>query len=195
MNTRDRLRTETKAIHETLDEIVASLEPFSSAQRYRVYLSAMDQLYDVFAEDIDSASEAAGLPCSVLSLRSAIRVDLDGNILESAAVERDKLTSDDLKKVSSHQWAVGYVMEGSAMGARYMAKMAKVLVEKSDEKIGNSYLDKLAADSYERWPAFVEKLNQAQCDDEFAVAAASSVFETAVTIFNGFKRELVLDSK
>ena len=190
MNTRNRLRTETKAIHETLDGIVGSLEPFSSAHRYRIYLSAMDQLYDIYAKDIDAAAEAAGIPCSVQCLRSAIRFDVDGNLLKSAPVERSALANNDLQ-INSRKWAVGYVMEGSAMGARYMSKMAKELVEKSDERIGNTYLDKLAADSYERWPTFVERLNEAQCDDEFAVVAAGSVFETAVTIFNGLIKELV----
>ena len=69
------------------------------------------------------------------------------------------------------RWASAYVLEGSAMGARYLSRGL------DESGLSNSYLTKLAEDSYERWPKFVEALERADCDVDATVAAAVSVFD------------------
>lgn len=191
MNTRDQLRTKTKAAHESLDALVGQLKPFSSPLRYRVYLSSMHQLYAIYGTSVDWASEVAGLACSVGDLQSAIEFDLNGKL--NAPAPLDSILCAPFQD-DSEKWAVGYVMEGSAMGARYMAKQAKSIQDDQDGPIDNTYLEKLAADSYERWPKFVKALNDSACDSVIAIEAATTVFETATKIFEHGMKELATSS-
>ncbi|MFK7769640.1 MAG: biliverdin-producing heme oxygenase [Mariniblastus sp.] len=191
MNIRYQLKTKTKAAHESLDLLVGQLEPFSSATRYSVFLSAMHQLYSIYGADVDWASQAAGLACSVSDLKSAIEFDLNGELNSPASL--DSISDDSLRE--SRQWAVGYVMEGSAMGARYMATQASSIRDDQGQQMGNTYLEKLAADSYQRWPKFVEALNDAQCDTAIAIESANAVFETATKIFRFGMKELATGSR
>lgn len=173
---RDRLREETKSAHKQLDAVAGALDAFSSAANYRIYLSCLHQLYVTFGEHIDWASGQAGIALTVEHLKSAIVDDIGGDLYMTA---KPTATAEDDE---ASKWAAAYVMEGSAMGARFMIKQIAE-GSSSKESLKCQYLEQLAADSFKRWPVFIAVLDKADCDPDRAVQAAVQVFETAKEIF------------
>ena len=70
------------------------------------------------------------------------------------------------------------------MGARYL------ITQLRETELPQSYLSRLAEDSYERWPPFVEALECADCDVDATVAAAVEVFACARRRFVHFAQRV-----
>ena len=173
MNLRHILKTHTASTHQALDDFIAEMDVFSSPNKYRLYLNGMHFLYQAYGQFVDQASVAAGLDPAVSNLLAAIECDVGDSTIDQRHDSR-------IAKSDATTWAVGYVLEGSAMGARYMVKAARSLNEQHPETfIGCDYLETLSTDSYHRWPKYVDSLNQIQCDPAIAVSAANEVFDFA----------------
>ena len=166
---RNELRSATQESHRRLDDYVGSIRPFDSVSGYEIYLTAMHRLYEIYAGPLDLASRWAKLPEVSESLRALISQDLGG------CPRSDDLPSESPSdEQAPHQvWAVGYVLEGSAMGARHIVKQ----LAQSD--LSHHYLSRLATDSHQRWPTFVEALESADAELDGTIAAAKQVFEVA----------------
>ena len=190
MNLREALRSETKAAHQKLDDFVGQMKIFDSAENYRAFLLGMNRLYQTFGSAVDWASTKVSIAPSVSKLIGAIQ--LDGGF-----TERELQWSDDVRLADNEasQWAAAYVLEGSAMGARYMVKAAEKMIESLPSNpttpVGATYLQTLATDSYVRWPKFVEALNNTSCDKDLAVESATQVFVVAQEIFESLADELL----
>ncbi len=169
---RKELREQTRESHQRLDEFVGAIDPFSNEQSYKLYLVCMYRLYERYADPLDRSSKLAGLSRASEELRARIAEDV-GFLPEAMIIPEREWT---LAQV----WASGYVLEGSAMGARY-------IVQQIDQSFSSNYLTRLASDSQQRWPAFVESLEDAPCDVGETVAAAREVFKAAAEIFSDAK--------
>lgn len=205
MTLRNLLREQTAESHQQLDDMVANMHVFDSERTYHAYLAGMYQLYAIYGDAVDHASQLAGLTPSVSSLMDAIASDC-GTTKECMDAKYSSTNASSKLLEDAACWAVGYVLEGSAMGARYMVKSAEKLTNRisengeststdlraTDSENSTRYLKTLSADSYDRWPKFVEALNDASpdCDEEAAVAAAKQVFDTARNIFETLATEL-----
>ena len=189
MNLRDALRSETKAAHQKLDDFVGQMKIFDSAESYRAFLMGMNRLYQTYGAELDWAAAQVGIPPSVSKLTEAIQQDGTFSQCELQWNQRDPLPNNQASK-----WAAAYVLEGSAMGARYMVKAAQKMIEtlpsQSTKPISATYLQTLAKDSYDRWPKFIAALNSANCDTDLAVESATQVFVAAQGIFKTLADEL-----
>ena len=206
MKLRQILRDQTAESHQRLDDIVADMHVFDSKRVYQAYLHGMYQLYAIYGAATDQASRLAGISPSVSSLMEAIASDCGETKPDLDRKYSELDHSPESMNDASACWAVGYVLEGSAMGARYMVKAAEKLVKANSEtdkslsasqgsaisNIGVRYLTKLSTDSYDRWPKFIEALNSASedCDEASAVTTAQQVFVTAGQIFEELASEL-----
>ena len=177
---RNQLREHTKSSHAQLDSFVGSIEPFNSRDGYACYLQGMYWLYQAYAPAYDLASSAAGLrPVSGIH-QANIVADL-GRLPLAKPELADSISLE-------QQIAVGYVLEGSAMGARYMIKTV------TEASFSTSYLELLVEESYQRWPRLVEWLDEVEteADENKAIGFAKQVFETAQQSFSESASELGL---
>lgn len=182
-STRDTLRRETKAIHERLDQVVAEqLKPFDSPSRYEAYLLAMQQLFVRYGASCDWASLHSGLEANAKSLIKLLGVDAKEAVfplMMPSAVEESALSTDLPGFSESQCWGHAYVLEGSALGARMLCKIAT-------RKLGTSsirFLKTTAEASFERWPKFVAALDAADVKIDVVIQAAHEVFHTAYQVF------------
>ena len=190
MNLRDSLRSKTKDAHQDLDDFVAAMKVFDSASRYRVFLLGMNRLYQAFGNEVDWASTQIGVSPSSEKLVSNIQTDgafTSEELKWNDEKSRERLAGLSIVDNEACNLGVAYVLEGSAMGARFMVKAAEKMIELNSSKtakpMGATYLQTLAQDSYDRWPKFVEALNSADCNADVAVESADQVFVTAKEIF------------
>ena len=190
MNLRDSLRSKTKVAHQDLDDFVGAMKVFDTATKYRVFLLGMNRLYQAFGNELDWTS--AKIKVFPSSAKLVGNIKSDGAFTTEELQWNDTKSHDQLANLAiaddvACKWGVAYVLEGSAMGARYMVKSAEKLVAshnlKMADSIGATYLQTLAEESYVRWPKFTEALNQVECDSSVAVKSAEQVFVTAKEIF------------
>ena len=190
MNLRDALRSETKAAHQKLDDFVGQMKIFDSVESYRAFLLGMNRLYQCFGEELNWASAQVCIAPPVTKLVNAI--ELDGSFSKP---ELQWNNDTPLADNEASKWAAAYVLEGSAMGARYMVKAAEKMIDSLPSKpttsVGATYLQTLATDSYVRWPKFVEALNNTGCDKDLAVESATQVFVVAQEIFESLAHGLL----
>lgn len=166
---RKELREQTRESHQRLDEIVGALDPFSNPQSYKLYLLSMYRLYERYADPLDRSSGLANLSLTSAELKACLVKDI-GTVPEKFLVPRREWSL-------AQTWGAGYVLEGSAMGARY-------IVQQLDPDMPSSYLSRLANDSHQRWPKFIESLDEAGCDVNETVLAAKEVFDFAGDVFS-----------
>ena len=195
MKLRDILRSETKVAHQRLDDFVGQMNIFDSTKKYCAFLIGMYRLYQAFGSEVDWAADQIGIAPSVYKLVSAIQSD--GSFSADELRWTGPVNGLDARgraDDAATKWGGAYVLEGSAIGARYMVKaagkMIAALEAESTPAIGSTYLQTLASDSYERWPKFVAALNQAECDPAVAVESATQVFVVAQGIFESLANEL-----
>ena len=178
---RNQLRSATRDIHQQLDDFVAGLQPLQSRDAYNIYLNAMHGLYTHYGEPLDIASQWNSIPESSDALRNAIVKDLTGTPHPVSQLNKqDSFTEHEI-------WAT--VLEGSAMGARYMVKA----LANGQAQLPHHYLTKLAEDSYDRWPKFVSGLESAEINVDETSDAALKIFQNAFQIFQSFAS--TMDSK
>ncbi len=181
---RDHLREQTAQAHQRLDDFVASMRPFEVDAGYRAYLTAMLGAHRHYGEVLDRASTWAHLPPTSHSLRSDLLADLGDGLSPPSKPLPFPKPGEGLEET----WASAYVIEGSAVGARFIIKQ----VQKSNLSHGSTFLSHLAEDSFQRWPKFVEALNGSGCDVDKSVSVAKNVFGIVYDIFSAVAEDLDL---
>ena len=179
-NVRRRLKSETASAHKKLDEMMSARGPFDSVENYQWYLSGMRVLCRYCEPSIEWVEKEAGLGGRERSLVELIDSDLATVSNAPAPAGADFSTSLHALSVPS-RWAQTYVLEGSAVGASYMIKGARM---KLPPGLAVKFLTQLASDARQRWPVFVEALTESNIDADEAVTAACGVFELACRVFS-----------
>lgn len=196
---REDLRTHTRQSHMDLDATMGSIRPFESAERYRCYLTGMRRLYEICEGSLAWVNQNEELPQRELELLDAIDRDLESlpNTLQptpDAGSAQSLPTAGSISENASHpdlatenspavMWGEAYVMEGSAMGGKFMYITAQEALPPS---FGRNYLKQLSEDAKTRWRPFVAALEShefSDADREQAIEAAREVFRKASRIF------------
>lgn len=174
------LRERTQPAHQRLDGMIG---PIDTPQRYRAFLAGSY----AHRQAVERHLEAASWPRPLEGWRptrigALIAQDLADLGLAEPAVEPLQLSND-----MSCAVGVAYVLEGSALGARLIARMAVGLG--FDASHGARHLA-----GQERglgnWRAFISLIEEADMvDRDAAAAAASATFEHALRAMksNGFR--------
>lgn len=174
---RDVLRKRTSQAHRNLDSNVSGVGAFSSVGGYCRYLQCMRDLHAQYQKPIASVSQHVGLPDNTQTILDSIDKDIEGcgrspntKHQQNSAVSYDEDAA----------LGIAYVLEGSSMGARYVVKTARAQLP---EGTPTHYLDCMSQSAKERWPAIVKSLSNQSCENESAISAALSVFDTAAGLF------------
>ena len=173
-------------MHRQLDSHVGELGAFTDTKRYAVYLQTMRRLYQAYAAPLDRFSELADLPLQAAFIIDCIDRDLAGLAGESHvagdAVSSEKAATEDAGVSDDAAHGVGYTLEGSALGAKYLLQYAQ---KELPEGTPMAFITELQSHAATRWPIALEALLQADCDVDVAVENAKAVFLTAIELFSG----------
>ncbi|MBM3606100.1 MAG: biliverdin-producing heme oxygenase [Alphaproteobacteria bacterium] len=166
---RQLLRERTDDLHRILDEQVGVLEDKEDYIRYLsgtyAFRAALEPALPREAEDV------TGL-WGIVPLVSTLHRDL----ADLGVPFPRRVAAPDLEGRAA-QAAAAYVLEGSALGARVIARRAAVLGIRPDH--GGRHLALQTAGTG-RWKSFQAWLEAAQVSHEQAVSAARAVFKTAL---------------
>jgi len=183
LNLRMRLREETKASHRRLDNLMEQRPPLASRENYAWYLNGMLRLYTECDSSVQVCQRATDLPPRAVPLTTLIRSDLAAlqivTAFEDSGMELKVHSHESFSK--AQDWGRAYVLEGSAMGGKMMAKTAS---QRMGAPATHYYLQQLSSDATHRWPLFCKALNQFELDQDVAVEAARGVFELAYDFFD-----------
>ena len=180
---RARLREETRSSHRRLDGLMEERPPLAKSENYAWYLNGMLHLYTECESSLQICEREIGLPARAEPLSNLIRRDLAALDVAAAINSRGENSKDQpLDSLSpSEHWGRAYVLEGSAMGGRMMARMA---AERLGPPASHQFLKQLSDDAKMRWPLFVKAINQLDLDQASAIKSARSVFSLAYDFFH-----------
>jgi heme oxygenase len=165
LSLRHFLRASTDEAHSRLDAMLDNLDLFARQSAYRVFLSAMEALYLTYGDSLDWAAGQAGLAPRSDELIASLRRDIGmgatqpriaGGVASPAA-----------------RWGIGYVLEGSALGAQLLLRRARRELTPGSS---TDYLGTLAAEAQSRWPRFALALDNSGADAEVAARSSHAVF-------------------
>lgn len=170
-----RLKTETQAAHEGLDNRIMASRPFDSRDHYALFLGMQHQ----FHRDIQPLYADPRLAALVPDLASRCRLsmieaDLDDLGLASSAMQRGFGVSDDL--AARFGWL--YVAEGSNLGAAFLIKEAAKLG--LGEAFGARHLAASPGGRGKQWKTFQAALDSAdfdQAEEARVIAGAVAAFK------------------
>ncbi len=173
MSIRTHLRNATKESHQRLDRQFAQLEMFSSMQGYRDYLACMQAMQIHFGASVHRVAAKSDLPVRTRTIEGCLRADLasDIEVIEYPETTRCIATANE---PTSEDWGVAYVVEGSALGGRYLMAAASKRLPSSAT---THFLRQLAEDAQLRWPRFLCVLESATIEWDKATEAALAVFD------------------
>ena len=176
---RERLRSETRTKHVQLDALLGDLQPFASIERYRVYLAGMRELYVVFGPSCDRCADLSHLSRQQQVLIAALDADLNSCGAQPHTDSCIELASSAPSTSSSDAatWGAAYVLEGSAMGAQMLVRVAR---EKLPPQATTQFLSALAGDGVARFRTFCAAMEAADPEASEAVYAAERVFDHAI---------------
>ena len=147
--------------------------------RYLNYMLGLQRRYGPAQQRIASL---IGLPERPVSLEDSLRRDLVSTGTNSVGHSAEKPGDTESLPTGDNRsadWGVAYVMEGSALGGRYLLSSAQ---KKLPAHATTCYLQQLSDDASHRWPVFVEQLElQESLDFDLAIIAAKEVFQFALT--------------
>ena len=196
LTARERLRSETRPKHAELDALLGELRPFTSVERYAIYLLGMRELYARFGAALDRCAELSEQSGRQQEMIEAIDRDLaacerltptelPSNGSAGASPSRDSGLPD------SAAWGAAYVLEGSAMGAQMLVRSAR---ERLPAAVTIEFLQALAGSGVGRFKNFCAAMESADVDGDEAVAAAAAVFEHAIGWYRTRMNAAVLDA-
>lgn len=167
---RSALRAETAALHHLAEDAVRRWTPLETRAGYRGFLQRLDAMHRRHAAALDRSSALAGLPPRSDALLAALAQDLEAHPGE---MTRPSPQNDTL----SPAWClgVGYVFEGSALGAAVLLRQPPPGGWPSAR-----YLGALSQDLGDRWSAFRRALEAHREADDTAVTAAKTVFSELI---------------
>ena len=142
-------------------------------QGYRNYLACMQAMQVHFRESLNRVTAKSDLPIRTRTIEGCLRADLvsDFAVRENVDTSRIMVTANE---PTSEDWGIAYVMEGSAMGGRYLMATAS---EHLPSSATTHFLRQLAEDSQLRWPRFLSALELAMIEWDKATQAALTVFD------------------
>lgn len=161
------LKSETAKLHRLVEDRLRQRGAIGSEGGYRVYLGAMLKLHAAHAAALDRSSVLAQLTPHAAELTQALREDL-ASIGES---HPKSVAPAPQPRGDAACLGIGYVFEGSALGASHILKTLG-----PDAERPRSYLRRLASGSAARWPRYKEFLDAHAGDARPVVAAAAGVF-------------------
>ncbi len=141
------------------------------------FLSCMLRGHRYFAQPCDRASLLVGIPVRSARLVAALAGDCRIDDLTTVGNETQPSIKNGWN--DSYCLGVGYVFEGSAMGAHVLSKCLR-----DSSKTVPDYLHLLTEEAQSRWPRFVERLDKGG-DAGAAVDGASRVFRFLTTHAKG----------
>ncbi len=161
-NVRSLLRDRTSALHRQAENALESKAPIESRQGLSKFLGCMLMVHTRFRTEYDRAAELAGLQTQSGLLIKALQDDL--NISSDATIQTS--ICDD-----HFSLGVGYVLEGSALGASMLKKRLTALDIEHP-----CYLTHVTTTSKTRWPKYVKYIDTCEETDP-VVAGALLTFE------------------
>ena len=171
-STRLRIRVAVQDVHAELDAFVVSQEPFATVEAYGSFLWCMRQLYVSLQPAISKVSKQIGLPDCSQDCIAAANQDAPG-----IAPPASPLT---LSHLDDGAWGYAYVMEGSALGATQLVKLAR---ERLPTGTSLEFLSTVSSHAKSRWPIFIREIDE-RCENvDAAIAAAEEAFNYALKIF------------
>lgn len=170
-----RLKAATATIHDTLDQQIMALDPFSSPARYARFLRAQQAFHDALAPLYAAPALRALIPDLAQRDRSAaIAADMADIALPIPAVA-DSDPVDPVDMSTSLGWL--YVAEGSSLGAAFLLKAAQKIGLSSDH--GARHLAGHPEGRAAHWRRFTARIDDAamsQQEEDRMIAAARDAF-------------------
>jgi len=153
------LKDHTAALHGTAEMAFEARAPVETQDGLVFFLNCMLNSHLQFNAEYDRASKLAGLKPQSAPLIDALRADLPNRVSPRQTIP----SNCDLFNLG-----VGYVFEGSAMGANVLKKR----IAKSNLKTPR-YLLLLTESARMRWPHYVRKLDS--CSESEKILAGAEV--------------------
>ena len=180
-----QFKAETTSIHDGLDKAIMTKRPFSSIERYALFLQVQLAFHITVAplyHDQRFQDCIAGL--AGMQRLDAVYDDLCDLLFKQQADEIRKQYSDKRTFTFEQGLAWLYVVEGSNLGAEYLLKAAKRI--DLSETFGARHLAPAEQGRGAAWQQFSNSINKIELDDlqrKNALTAAQQAFS--------FVRELV----
>lgn len=177
-----RLKVETKTTHDSVDNLVMSVQPFASKDNYLKFL----QLQAIFHRIVDDIYHDAALNQAIPKLSSMARFATVQQDIQDLEVTPPTIDLASLPKPTGAR-AVGwlYCAEGSNLGAAFLYKQAQKELN-FDEHRGARHLAAHEDGRAPHWREFVDHLNNLPLDQ----AAANEAIEGAKDAFTFYKQAL-----
>lgn len=161
-NVRSLLKEQTSALHHKAESALESKARIESAHGLSNFLKCMLRAHSHFRTNCDRASELAGLEKQSKRLIYALQSDLN----VSVEIPKDTQANDDCFSLG-----VGYVFEGSALGASILRKRLT-----TSGLAHPNYLCVVTETSKIRWPQFIKYIDTCENTDT-VVLGAQQAFE------------------
>lgn len=171
----DKLKEQTRTVHDSVDNLVMSVKPFDSKENYINFL----KLQSVFHRIVNDIYKDTTLNQAINDLAQMARYDAVLADLADLGQANYQFT-EPLPKPTGNQ-AIGwlYCAEGSNIGAAFLFKDTKEKLG-FDEKFAARHLDAHPDGRGKHWKAFREHLNNLNLDENAqneAIAGAIDAFE------------------
>ena len=165
------LKSNSTATHDSVDNLVMSVKPFSTPENYIKFL----QLQAIFHKIVDSVYKDKELNQKIKDLASMARYDDVIKDLQDLNAKEAEVSLEIPKPKGAEALGWLYCAEGSNLGAAFLFKHAKQL-EFNEEK-GARHLAPHPAGRGKHWRAFVELLNALPLSEEAQAEAIEGAKE------------------
>ena len=165
------LKSNSTATHDSVDNLVMSVKPFSTPENYVKFL----QLQAIFHKIVDSVYKDKELNQKIKDLASMARYDDVIKDLQDLNAKEAEVSLEIPKPKGAEALGWLYCAEGSNLGAAFLFKHAKQL-EFNEEK-GARHLAPHPAGRGKHWRAFVELLNALPLSEEAQAEAIEGAKE------------------
>ncbi|PSJ80699.1 biliverdin-producing heme oxygenase [Neisseria iguanae] len=170
----ERLKEENHAVHDSVDNLVMSVQPFDTKENYIKFLN----LQTVFHKVVDRIYHDAELNQKIPALSSMARYD--AVVKDLADLGQPEYVHQGQLPTPEGNKAIGwlYCAEGSNLGAAFLFKAAKQKLS-FDENFGARHLDAHPEGRGKHWREFREHLNNLGLDkpaEDEAIAGAKEAF-------------------
>lgn len=173
----ERLKSDTRCAHESVDNLVMSVNPFADQERYVKFL----QLQAAFHRAVDQVYRDEVLNQKIPHLASLARYESVVADLHDLGASEKVLVAK--MEVPAGDEAIGwlYCAEGSNLGAAFLFKEVKKI--HLDENKGARHLAPHESGRGKHWRAFVQYLNDLGLDE----AGEQAAVEGAKQAFSAYK--------
>lgn len=160
LETHAYLKDQTSALHNQAEHALQSKGTIETKTGLRHFLHCMLESQIQFHHEHDQASKLAGLECQSSELIRALEKDLGR---EASTLPTNNIGDDNTCL------GVGYVFEGSALGAKIIQKRLSASGLDCPE-----YLHSINASDHSRWPRFLSTLNGCTAHKELLLGAETA---------------------